>query len=55
MLLIRHVFHMAAHLFRFGTRSGLWWVAVMIPLLALAALLMATAKTVVPTTLYVFF
>ncbi len=55
MLLVRHGMRLAKQLGLFGARSGLWWVPVMVPLLAIAAVAIATAKAAVPVALYVFF
>ena len=55
MLRARHAARMGGELLRFGVRTGLWWVPVMIPVLAIAALVIAAAHAVVPTVVYVFF
>ena len=42
-------------LFRYGTRTGRWWMAFIIPLLAIAAIAMSAVKVAVPTVVYAFF
>jgi hypothetical protein len=55
MLVVRHVARMGAQLVRYGVRSGRWWMPLMVPVLAAAAVAVVAAKTVVPTVVYVFF
>jgi hypothetical protein len=55
MLLARHLVLMARDLTMSAARSGLWWVPIVVPVLAVAALVIALAKVAVPTVVYVFF
>jgi hypothetical protein len=55
VILLRNVVAMVADLARYGARSGRWWVAVTIVAFTVAAALVATAKVVVPTAVYVLF
>jgi len=54
-MLVRNVVSMAVNLLRQAVRSGNWWLPIVIALLAIAAVAAATAKVVVPTTVYVLF
>lgn len=54
-MLVRNVAIMVANVLRQAVRSGNWWLPIVIALLALAAVVAATAKVVVPTTVYVLF
>ena len=54
-MLARHVLAMSGNVLRQAIRSGNWWLPIVIALLALAAIVAATAKVVVPTTVYVLF
>ena len=55
MLLARHVARLGWQLLVTAGRTGLWWLPIIVPALALAAFVVATAKVVVPTAMYVFF
>jgi hypothetical protein len=55
ILLARHTVRLLAQLVLAGARTGRWWMPILVPLLALAALLIAATKVVVPTAVYVFF
>ena len=55
MILLRNVLAMAGDLASYGARSGRWWIVVTIVAFAVAAVLVATAKVVVPTAVYVLF
>ena len=55
MMLARHVLLFFGDLIRSAIRSGNWWIPVVIIILAVSALIVATAKVVVPTTVYVLF
>ena len=54
-MLVRHVLAMGGNVARQALRSGNWWLPIVITLLALAAVVAATAKVVVPTSVYVLF
>ncbi len=54
-LVVRQSLRFVRDLFSYGYRSGRWWIAVMIPLLAAAAIAVAVAKAAVPTIVYAFF
>lgn len=55
MIAVRHTLRMGRDLVRFGWRTGLWWLPVLVPVLAVAAIAIAAAKAAVPVALYVFF
>lgn len=55
MILVRSIGSMASNIVRQAIRSGNWWLPVVIVLLAVTALVAATAKVVVPTAVYVLF
>lgn len=55
MILLRHSLQLAGNLLLAGVRTGRWWMPVLVPLLAVAAVVITTAKVVVPTVVYVFF
>lgn len=51
----RHLRRFAGDLGLYGFRSGRWWLAVMVPLLAVAAIAVTAVKVAVPTVVYAFF
>ena len=54
-LAAKHVARMVRELLLWASRSGLWWLPILVPAMAVAALAIATAAVVVPTAVYVFF
>lgn len=51
----RNTIRFASDLVRYAARSGRWWIAVIIPTLAVAAIAVSAAKVAVPTVVYAFF
>lgn len=55
MTRLRHTLRLVGDLVLAGTRTGRWWVPLLVPVLALVALAVVAAHAVVPTVVYVIF
>jgi hypothetical protein len=49
---LRHLGRSVAGLVLYGSRSGRWWMPLLVVVLVVASILIATVKTVVPVTVY---